>query len=812
MKSICFRLLSSFLFGLFFLFNATAEGYDLPGCSLTGRIMDQSSKSPVEFASIALYNAADSSFVSGAISDRNGFFRFERIVEGSYYLEVSFVGYEKKAIKSFSLTKSIVPTDLGTIELSFSTQEIDEVNVVAERARVEYRIDKRVINVDKDLSARGGTAVDALQNTPSVQVDHQGRLTLRGSSDYTVLIDGKPSLLKGSDALKQIPAAAIKQLEVITNPSAKYESDGQAGIINVIMKKEMLQGFSGSMNYGISTTDKQNGNLSISNRKKNLNVFGGFDYADNIYRDHIDIDSRFMMDWGGEQNTGEVREFSTNQNLGVRAGLDWDINKKNALSISGGISRQAYDNGNNATTASQSSETGTYQYTKSSVYLDVYGMVYSVNVDYTHHFSGSSKLMVTNNLTTWSGRDQNDQENFFTNEAYAGDSIAFVNRYIKDNHNYTYRLNLDYTDSIFTGSLEAGAQFRYEPRYEDLNYLDFSPVNHTWTANDSFSYVLNYENTIFSGYASYTDVFLGLGYKLGLRSEYFMRSMDLGKEDGPIEYNKFMFYPGIHLSRDIKENLSVQASYSRRINRPQPWLLNTTPRYIDTRNIFLGNTKLIPEYTDAFELNLRNAGKKLSTYVQTYFRNTINSLSVTRQMRGDGIMYHQLTNSKGTQALGIELGFDHKIMKWWQMNTNINLYNYKQTTTISNTDLVQKIVTGDIRFANNFNLKTGTRIQLMAYYHAPGVDAAGKTSGYYVVDMSVGQSLLKGAMNISLSGQNLFPNTYTYRVEDARSLNIYEIGFEGRALMVNLSYNFNNFENKQRGRHDDTQFGGNSGF
>ena len=151
-------------------------------------------------------------------------------------------------------------------------------------------------------------------------------------------------------------------------------------------------------------------------------------------------------------------------------------------------------------------------------------------------------------------------------------------------------------------------------------------------------------------------------------------------------------------------------------------------------------------------------------------------------------------------------------MKWWQMNTNINLYNYKQTTTISNTDLVQKIVTGDVRFANNFNLKTGTRIQLMAYYHAPGVDAAGKTSGYYVVDMSVGQSLLKGAMNISLSGQNLFPNTYTYRVEDARSLNIYEIGFEGRALMVNLSYNFNNFENKQRGRHDDTQFGGNSGF
>jgi outer membrane receptor protein involved in Fe transport len=815
MKTL-FQFIIFFVVCTLFAFNTFASVTEAEAISsgnyISGKIIDQVSETPMEYVTVALYKSADSSLVSGAITDPEGNFKIEKIDVGSYYLLASFIGYENKRLPKVNITKQLNKADLGTIELEPKAAELNEVKVVGEKSKVEYKIDKRIVNVDKDIAAKGGTAIQALENTPSVQVDGQGNLTLRGSSDYIVLIDGKPSIVKGSDALKQIPSNAIKQIEVITNPSAKYEADGQGGIINVIMKKEMLQGLNGSLSAAWGNTDKATANANVNYRMKKVNIFAGFDFADNTYSDHIDITSKLNLDWGNEQNLGKVKEFSMHQNLGFRAGIDWDVNSKDAFSLGGGVSKQGYDNGNDANTSISNSLSTNPQYTKSTVYLDVTGMVYNLNLDYTHKFADNQKLMITNNLSTWTGRDQNDARNYYTNQDYTGDSIAFMNRYVKDNHNYTYRLNIDYNGPLFSGEVEAGTQFRYEPRFDDLTFSNYIPENKTWVENDSFSYILNYKNTIYSGYLTYSDKIWGIGYKIGLRSEYFMRSMDLDKEEAPLVYNKFMFYPSVHLSKEFNEKNSMQASYSRRINRPQPWLLNTTPRFIDTRNIFLGSPYLIPEYTDAFELNYRNVGGKLTTYIQTYFRNTINSLTAVRQMHDDGIMYHQLANSKSTQSFGAEMGGDLKLSSWWTLNANVNLFNYKQTTTISNFDKVQQIVTWDGRLVNNLNFKTGTRIQATGYYHAPSVDAVGKISGYYVVNLAVSQLLLKGAMNISLSGQNLIPNSYTYSVKGNNFDNKYEIGFEGPTFMVNLSYNFNNFQNKQRGRSDDLQFGGGGGF
>jgi outer membrane receptor protein involved in Fe transport len=660
-----------------FISKASESEAGLPGNKISGKIIDKLSGTPMEYVSVALYHTADSTLVGGTITDPEGTFTIEKIDEGSYYLLASFVGYDNKRISELSISKKVNKTDIGTIELDPTVSQLSEAKVVGEKSRVEYKIDKRIVNVDKDITSKGGTAVQALENTPSVQVDGQGNLTLRGSSDYIVLIDGKPSIVKGSDALKQIPSNAIKQIEVITNPSARYESDGQAGIINVILKKEMLQGLNGNLSASWGNTDKANANAIVNYRMKKVNFFLGFDYADNTYRDNIDITSNSYLNWGNEFNKGNVKEFSMNQNLGVKAGIDLDINDKNSFSLNGGVSKQGYDNGNDATSTILSSLSPNAQYTKSTIYMDVTGIVYNLNLDYTHKFSDNQKLMITNNLSTWTGKDQNDANNYYTNQSFVVDSIIFKNRYVKDNHNYTYRLNIDYNGPLFSGQVEAGAQFRTEPRFEDLTFNDYLTKSNTWARNDSFSYVLNYSNTIYSGYLTYSDKFLGFGYKLGLRSEYFMRSLDLNNEAAPIEYNKFMFYPSVHISRDFNDKNSIQASYSRRINRPQPWLLNTTPRYIDTRNIFLGSPYLIPEYTDAFELNYRNVWGKLTWNIQTYFRNTTNSLTAVRQMHEDGIMYHQLSNSKNTQSFGAELGSEIKLFDWWSILT-CDVFDFKQ--------------------------------------------------------------------------------------------------------------------------------------
>ncbi|MBN2807813.1 MAG: TonB-dependent receptor [Prolixibacteraceae bacterium] len=808
----------SIFFALLFIhfiagaYNVESNSAVLSGNTVSGRIIDQASGQALEYVSVALYDNTDSSLVTGTISDASGAFALTQIAPGTYHLKITSIGYAAYHSAAITLSKAEKNENLGDIALSTTSSDIAEVFVSAEKSRIEYKIDKRVVNVDKELSAKGGTAVQALENTPSVQVDGQGNLTLRGSSDYIVLIDGKPSILKGSDALKQIPANNIKQIEVITNPSAKYDADGQAGIINVIMKKELMQGLNGNLSAAYGNTDKASANATLNFRKKNVNLFAGFDYADNTYRETIDVQSKITLPAFSQTTTGTIRPYSKNENLCFRGGLDWEINPKNNLSLSGGFSKQGYDNASNATSEvwnSTTNQTNTY---KSDILMDVKGNVFNVSLDYSHQFSEKQKLSFSNHLSTWKGQDVNTVNEYFSVTSIGADSISVMNDFVKDNHNFTYRMNVDFVTPLLSGELEAGAQYRVEPRYEDLLFRDFRTESKTWEKNDEFSYVLDYDNTIYSGYCTYSGQFRGIGYKIGLRSEYFMRSIDLSTEEASIDYNKFMFYPSVHLSKDLNEKNQIQASYSRRINRPQPWVLNNTPKYLDTRNVMKGSPYLIPEFTDAFELNYRSSHEKVTFWLNTYFRNTSNALSALRIMGDDGTMYHTLSNSKNQQAYGAETGADFKLFKWWNLNTNVNVYNYKLTTTITNVDKLQEVITWDARMVNNFNLKWGTRLQATAYYRAPGVDPMGKVSGITYAGLAANQSLLKGKLNLNISAQNLLKMKYTYDTKTEQFDNQYIIQEEGPIFMASITYNFNNFQHKNRGRSDDLQFKGGGGF
>lgn len=783
-----------------------------PVSKISGKIIDQSSGQPMEYVSVALYKTNDSSLVSGTISDLDGNFVIEKIDTGSYYLKTTFIGYSDGITSNIKITKKSNHADLGAISISTSTTEINEVVVTGETKRVEYKIDKRVINVDKDITAKGGTAVNVLENTPSVQVDAQGNLTLRGSSEYVVLVDGKPSVVKGSDALKQIPSNAIKQIEVITNPSAKYDAEGQAGIINIIMKKEKMQGLNGNMSAAYGNTNKQTANALINYRKNKLNYFAGLDYADNTYSGELNIDNKTIFPDEVQYIKEKSNQFNNNDNLTIKGGVDFDANDKNTFSLSGSFGRQGYDHGSNAT-YNLSSSLNTYNnYYKSSNYMDVMGDVVGINFDYAHKFADDHKLSFSNSYSSWNGMDENNLEQYSTNPYFTEESVLSKLNFTKDNFNYQDRFNIDYSRPLGKGKFETGAQFRFEDRTEDFVFQNLDVPSNSWIKNDSMSYKLDYVNTIYSGYATYSDKIWGIGYQIGLRSEYFMRSIDISNVDGTIEYNKFMFYPSVHLSKEINEKQQMQASYSRRINRPQPWLLNNTPSYVDPMNIFMGSPYLKPEYTDAFELNYRAVVKKFTFSVQTYYRYTTNSFNALRVMNDEGIMYHRLVNAKNNKAYGAELGMDINLFKWWQINSGANIYNYQLTTLVSNSDKVQKVNTWDARLVSNFTLKWGTRIQAIGYYRAPSVDAMGEVTDYFAANLAISQSFLKGKANVSLSGQNLIPNDFTYSVKTDKFDNKYVIGVEGPTVMVNLSYNFNNFQNKQRGRRDDLEFKGGGAF
>jgi len=779
--------------------------------SINGRIVVATTSQPMEYVNIALFRSVDSALITGTISDSTGNFRIDKVAAGDYYLRLTFLGFQDFFTGKIKVLPKAGPNNLGDIKLSVSAAELSGVSVVADREKIEYQIDKRVINVSQDIVAKGGTAVNVLENTPSVQVDPQGNLTLRGSADYVVLIDGKPSVMKGSDALKMINASSIKQIEVITNPSAKYEADGTAGIINIIQKKEKLQGISGTANIGLGTLDKYTANGLINYRKNKINVFAGIDFAKNKYLSEITIDNKSMLENGTQIIHENVEQYNHNDNLSAKAGIDFDMNEKNSFTLSGTYGKQGYDQGAHATYNILWEEQQATNYFRSNSDLDVTGNVTGLTLDYIHRYGENHTLSFSNNFSSWDGADHNLVSEFSTNSEFGEETLNSALQYKKDNFNYQYRLNADYKIPVKTGTFEAGVQYRYEKR-EDQNVFENLDIDiNQMILNPLYTYDLDYKNDIYSGYATYSDTRWGIGYMLGLRSEYFNRTISFSNDDKPYSYDKFMVYPSVHLTKSIKEKHQFQLSYSRRINRPQPWILNKTPGYIDPNNIFKGSPELEPEFTDAFELNYRVSYKIISLNAQSYFRNTTNSFNTRRTLGDDGIMVHELINADNQQSYGLELGLDFTLTKWWQLSTGGDLYHY--TLSADANSETREANSFDARLISNFTLKYGTRIQAVGYVRGPGVDAQGETEGFYTVNLAVNQSLLEGKLNIGLSAQNLFDSIkFDYTATAENYDNTYAIGTEGLALMLTASYTFNNFQNKQRGRADDANFKGGGAF
>lgn len=793
--------------------NATNPHTEAVLTVISGKVIDEATKMPVEYASVAVYSVKDSSLVTGTISDIDGNFKISGLSAGEYYIQVNFVGFEKKAIEKISLNNRRNNVNLGEIALKPLSVEIDGVVVAAEKSRVEYKIDKRVINVDKDLTAKGGTAATALENTPSVQVDPEGNVTLRGSSDFIVLIDGKPSVLKGSDALKQIPASAIKQIEVITNPSAKYEADGQAGIINVIMQKDKMLGLNGNISMAYGNTHKRTGNLLLNYRVKKVNFFGGIDFSDNNFESSLDMNNLSM----GEDDTIRIlqngAQFNENYNLGFKGGVDVDFNEKNSMSLSGNFGNQSYDRGVNSDIHDWNTDFSSDNFSTSRNLNDVSGFVTGANADFTHKFADNHNISLSGTFFSWDGSDKNNLNHMNTDEYFNSTTIATKLRYKKDDYNYNYRVNLDYKLPIKEGTLETGAQFRFEDRNEDYLFELYDTNTNIWTTEPKYTYDLKYKNSIYSGYITYSNKIWGVGYQLGVRTEYFDREISNSSLTDPIVYSKFMLYPSLHLSKDINNKHQFQLSYSRRINRPMPFLLNDIPQYVDANNIFMGSPFMKPEFTDAYEFNYRVVLSKVTISAQSYYRNTSHVFAAIRTMNAEGKMVHQYTNADKQIAYGEEIGVDFKLAKWWQISTGANIYHYKLSALVNSSERNNEVNTWDARVVSNFNLKWGTRIQTVGYYRAPSVDANGDISGFYVVNLAVNQPIMKGKGSIGISARNLL-NSVKLNIDFASSsyVNNYSVRGEGPVVMLNFSYRFNNFQNKNRGRADDADFKGGGAF
>lgn len=767
---------------------------------ITGKIIDSETKEPMEYANVSVFRKQDSKLVTGSITNVSGAFVIADLPYGAYYVEASFIGFDKTTVNDIKLISTATTADVGTISLAASREQISTVDVVAERSRVEYKIDKKVINVTNDINASGGTAVTVLENTPSVEVDIDGNVSLRGSSSFTVLIDGRPSVLTGSDALKQIPSSAIQNIEIITNPSVKYDPDGMAGIINIVMKKNVLAGINGIMNVNLGTGDKYGTDLTLNYKTKKYNVFFGGNWNDNT-------------DWGKMRSTRETYSNDTttylltsgtrNMSRGgtqIRGGLDYYLSDKTTVTVSSEVGNYNFDSygTGNLHNYNLPSSFDTYSLQKNNTGRN--GNFVSANVNFQTKFNelGTHKLEGSFNYRNRDGKTDETVDESLSDAQYQtmGEYISRVITHENSNSN-DYRAKLDYTLPFKNGAkYEAGLQTRIEDEQEDLDFKSFNVTTQQFENNPMFTSNMDFKEQIHSAYSTYTGSLVGIQYVAGLRGEYNKREITHYKENVPNTYklDQFDYFPSLHLSYELADHSQLMTSYSKRINRPDGRDLDPFPSYMNKYTIRTGNPALKPEYTDSYELSyMKKFGGSFLSF-ETFYRTTNNLITRLTNVVDD-ISYMTVGNMNRDYSLGGEIMGNINVTKWLLINTSFSLYDYKLKGDVLGESVDKESTNYSGRLNATVKFSTESRFQLSGFYRGPSVSAQGTQKGSVFTNLSYRQDFMKKKLTATVSVRDLLG---TMRMQGTSSGDNFSSTFkmtrEPRVVMLTLSYKINNYK------------------
>ena len=825
---------------------ASAQG-PAPKVPVSGHVIDASSEEVLPFVNVTLLSVKDSTLIDGTVTDEKGNFTIKGVkANGSFILRLSFIGY-KDVYKDIKLKGK--PLNVGTLAMNTNAEVLSGVEIVAERQMMEYKLDKRVINVEKNLVSAGGSASDVLENVPSVSVDEDGAVSLRGNSNVKVLIDGKPSELLGNDlatVLSQIPASTIANIEVITNPSAKYDPEGMSGIINIKVKEKGNKGLSGNINLtGGSAIEKffprTNGSAGISYSTKkwgfSASVDGRFNErgrrSDNMKllfnqaKDGYDA-------WMRSKQTGN----STNLSGGGKIGFDWYINDKTSLTLSynGRVHGDPTDDAIIANENLLDQRYGIDSSLYSARSLDQItsgnsnGNFNTFSLNFTKQFDNpEQELMIDANWNMGNFYRESTQILDYWNPTMPN----YEKRDVSESDNKRAVVNINYSHPFSkTLKMEVGYNLNYSNRYSIYDYY----LNGSDVRNDDMSYEFYNTEYINAVYATVGYSYGKLSGQLGLRGEITNlngRKEMLGKENDSINKQYISPFPTVHLSYQITDMQSAQLSYSRRINRPNMWTMMPNVDLSNPEHIRFGNPNIDPEYTDAVELGYSIILPKTTIFTSAYYRQTNNRISWFNflwteenarkygfdwvlDIAGDEVDKGKLAqtslNIEKSVNYGLELIIDQQITKWWKVNISANLFgNYTDATIINDKEI--KSFNWDAKLNSTMNLPGEWTIQTSAMYFAASKTIQGERAARFFSDIAIKKNINK-KITLSLRYADIF------RTAGHNSTTITDdyISFRrGRpyrqSLTLNFSYRFGDGKpmKKMPKKHLDNGAGGEAG-
>ncbi|RDC66483.1 TonB-dependent receptor [Adhaeribacter pallidiroseus] len=781
--------------------QALAQGSPDGSFFVRGTVQD-GQKAPVPFSSVGLYRSADSSLVTGMSADEAGKFALAT-KPGTYYVKISMVSYRERIMPNVRVVAQDV--DLGALIIKTSAEMLQEVVVQGERSQMELSLDKKVFNVGKDLANQGGTAADILNNVPSVAVDGDGNVSLRGSGSVRILIDGKPSGLvsfKGGSGLQQLQGSSIERVEVITNPSARYEAEGMGGIINIVLKKERKEGINGSFDVITGNPDNFGIGANVNYRRKNLNFFVNYTASyrnapgrGSLYQEVYRNDSTFITRQRSESKLKGL-------NNSARAGLDYFFNPKNVLTaaytyrLSKGkrFSDIEYLDYLSNTTNLQSITNRTQDETETEPNSE-----YALSYKKSFTREGHELNVDLRFLDNWEKSDQYYGQQTFNPDGNTFNGPYILQRSLNDETEKQLLAQIDYVQPFGKdGKLEAG--LRSSSRDMTNNYsLTEQIADGPWNPLDSLTNNFLYEENIHALYGIVGNKSGKFTYQAGLRAEWTGVTTTLKKTNEVNDRSYANLFPSVHLTYDLPKQHALQLSYSRRVRRPQYNDLSPFMTFSDNRNFFSGNPDLNPEFTDAYELGHIKYFDKGSVSSSIYYRYTIDKILRIRRVDAQGYSSTLPENLATEDSYGAEFALSYNPFDWWKIDGSFNFFRAMIDGKNLSEDFQSDTYSWFVRKTSRFTLWKNTDFQLRGNYQAPQQMPQGKQKGIAALDLALSRDILKNNGTLTLNVIDVF-NSRRFR-STFEGDNFYtESNSQGRLRQVNLTLNYRLHQAKKVGK------------
>jgi iron complex outermembrane receptor protein len=789
LKAFCFNFapVKHYLYTLLVLspFLAVAQVNTHSGHVLTGKIIDADTKAPIRAATVVLLRR-DSSVAGEVISQPDGDFTLRNVPAATCVLRISVVGY-KPFVKTIPGGHTGGPFNTGTIKLAPVATQMQEVAVVARRPVFRTEVDKKVFDVSQSLASKGGTAQDALRQVPTLNVDASGNVSLRNGSP-TILLDGKQTSL----TLDQIPADQIQSIEVMPNPSAKYDAQGNHGIVNIVLKRNRKPGLNGSFT-GVGST------LGESYAFANLNVYKHkWNFTFNaMQHEHRSVsnttttlnnvaDNTSVVQHGHSVRIGPFQSF--------RAGVDYNMDAHNTFSLSGNTGFGYHPNGGSQVTDFLD-KGGAIDSTGSRQSYDAGPFVFThSNFDYAHTFDKpSEKLTASAALETYHGKSHGNYNMEYLDKDGGLLGTPYPQRYNGYGNSHNLTLQSDYTDPLLDGNakLEAGVKTIL---HGSRSYNDFQDgSNQGFVVDTNASYNYSYNDNTYAAYTSFNQQLGKFSYQAGLRFERYTYTGHLLDENKTFGYDMNGFYPSVYLTEKFDDDNDLHLNFSRRVNRPQWWQITPQTNYSNPQNPQSGNPAIRPERTNLVELAYNTQLANIGVNSTLYLKNTLDPMMAFNKPLSNDTLLSTFENGNYSNTYGAELVFRIPIVKWWDATTNFNLWQSDINADNLSQGLSNSGFSWFAKVNSNMKLFNIYTLQLTGNYNAANVVAQGRVLPSGGMDAAIRRDFLPhNAGTLVLSLSDVF-NTERSRVDTYSEGVFYQDAIskpETRVLKLSFTYSF----------------------